>query len=77
VRHRIHTFNNHGLDGLGIQPGAGRKPRLTQLKRSAILALVQSPPAGKPTYERSGELDTLDPEGESEWTLDTLTLAAQ
>jgi transposase len=77
VRDRLHAFNARGLDGLGMKPGAGRKPRLTQVERSMILALVQRPPPGKPTYELTGELEVPDPEAESEWTLDTLTAAAQ
>jgi transposase len=77
VRHRLHTFNARGLDGLGMQPGSGRRPRLTQLDRSVILALVKLPPPGKPTYELTGELAAPDPDAESEWTLDTLTAAAQ
>ena len=77
VRDRLHAFNERGLDGLGSKPGAGRKPRLTQLERSTILALVKRPPPGKPTYELTGELAVPDPEGEPEWTLDTLTAAAQ
>lgn len=77
VRERLHAFNARGLDGLGIQPGSGRKPRLTQIERSTILALVTLPPPGKPTYELTGELTTPDPDAEPEWTLDTLTAAAQ
>lgn len=77
VRERLHAFNERGVDGLGIKPGAGRRPRLTQLERSTILALVKSPPPGKPTYELTGELEAPDPEAESEWTLDTLTAAAR
>jgi transposase len=77
VRERLHAFNERGLDGLGIKPGAGRKPRLTQLERSTILALVKLPPPGKPTYELTGELAAPDPDAEPEWTLDTLTAAAQ
>lgn len=26
VRERLHAFNARGLDGLGMQPGSGRKP---------------------------------------------------
>ena len=48
-----------GLDGLGMLPGSGRKPRLTELERSAILALVKLPPPGKPTYE--ADRGTRDP----------------
>ncbi|MGH3180538.1 MAG: helix-turn-helix domain-containing protein [Streptosporangiaceae bacterium] len=76
VRHRLHAFNTRGLDGLGMQPGAGRKPRLSELERSTILALVKLPPPGKPTYEVTGELEAPDPDAEPEWTLDTLTAAA-
>ena len=76
VRDRLQAFNDRGVDGLGIKPGSGRKPRLTQLERSTILALVKRPPPGKPTYERTGELEALDPDAEPEWTLDTLTAAA-
>jgi transposase len=77
VRDRLQAFNDRGVDGLGMQPGSGRKPRLTQLERSMILALVKLPPPGKPTYEVTGELAAPDPKGEPEWTLDTLTAAAQ
>lgn len=76
VRERLHAFTERGLDGLGMKPGSGRKPRLTEGERSTILALVKSPPPGKPTYELTGELDTPDPEAEPEWTLDTLTAVA-
>ena len=77
VRERLHAFNDRGLDGLGMRPGSGRKPRLTQLARSTILALVKLPPPGKPTYELTGELEAPDPDAEPEWTLDTLTAAAR
>src|SRR5690349_9200561 len=77
VRERLHAFNDRGFAGLGSKPGSGRKPRLSQLERSTILALVKRPPPGKPTYELTGELAAPEPEAESEWTLDTLTAAAQ
>jgi transposase len=73
VRDHLHAFNDRGLDGLGMQPGSGRKSRLTEPERSAILALVKLPPPGKPTYELMGELAAPGAEGEPEWTLDTLT----
>ena len=60
-----------------MKPGSGRKARLTEEERSAILALVKLPPPGKPTYELTGELAAPDPDGEPEWTLDTLTAAAR
>lgn len=77
VRDRLHAFNERGLDGLGMKPGSGRKPRLSQAERSTILALVKQPPPGKATYELSGELEAPEPAGEAEWTLDTLTAAAR
>jgi transposase len=77
VRERLHAFNERGLDGLGMRPGSGRKPRLTQLERSTILALVKLLPPGKPTYELTGELEVPDPKAEPAWTLDRLTVAAQ
>jgi transposase len=77
VRDRLHAFNERGLDGLGMKPGSGRKPRLSEQERSVILALVKAPPPGKPTYELTGELAAQDPAGEPEWTLDALTSAAQ
>jgi transposase len=77
VRDHLHAFNERGVGGLGMKPGSGRKPRLKEPECSAILALVQLPPPGKPTYEVTGELAAPDPDGEPEWTLDTLTAAAQ
>ncbi len=77
VRDHLRAFNQRGVDGLGMQPGAGRKPRLTEQERSTILALVKLPPPGKPTYELTGELAAPNPAGEPEWTLDTLTAAAR
>src|SRR5260370_12557511 len=50
VRERLHAFNDRGLDGLGMQPGSGRKPRLTHLEPSTILTLVKLPPPCNPTY---------------------------
>jgi transposase len=77
VRDWLHAFNERGLEGLGMKPGSGRKPRLTEQERSIILALVKAPPPGKPTYELSGELAAPDPDAVSEWTLDALTAAAR
>jgi transposase len=77
VRERLHAFNDRGVDGLGSKPGSGRKPRLSQLERSTILALVKVPPPGKPTYALTGALAAPDPEAEPEWTLATRTAAAQ
>ena len=79
VRERFHAFNERGLEGLGMRPGGGRKPRLTELERSTILGLVKTTPPGKPGYARTGEFEAEDERGEApaEWTLDTLTAAAR
>jgi transposase len=77
VRDRLHSFTTAGLDGLGMQPGSGRPPRLTQEERSRILGLAKQPPPGKATYVGSATLTAPEPEGEPEWTLDALTAAAQ
>jgi transposase len=77
VRDRLQACNERGLEGWGMKPGAGRKPRLTEQERSLLLALVKAPPPGKATDERTGELAAPHPEGEPEWTLDTLTAAAR
>jgi transposase len=48
VRYRLARFTAGGLDGLGDRPGAGRKPRIGQAQRSQLIALVVSPPPGRP-----------------------------
>lgn len=34
VRDRLHAFNERGLEGLGMKPGSGRKPRLSEQERA-------------------------------------------
>jgi transposase len=78
VRERIQAFNERGVDGLGIKPGSGRRPRLSEADRGAIIALARSSPPGKLVPEPdSGELQAHDEEGVAEWTLDALAEAAQ
>jgi len=77
VRERLQAFNDRGFGGLGMKPGGGRKPRLTEHDRSTILYLIHFPPPGQPTYEPTGELHVDDPQGEVEWTLDALTAMAR
>jgi Winged helix-turn helix len=38
VRERLQAFNERGFDGLGMKPGGGRKPRLSERERSTILS---------------------------------------
>ncbi len=47
VRTHLARFNREGISGLGMRSGSGRKPRLTELERSRILALVKLPPPGR------------------------------
>jgi transposase len=78
VRERFSAFNARGLDGLGMKPGSGRKPRLTQAERSAVIALVASPPPARLVTYPDGTLAPAGSHGgdESEWSLDALAAAA-
>src|SRR5919202_3098747 len=60
VRYRLARFTAEGLDGLGDRPGAGRKPRIRQAQRSELIALVASPPPGRPVRDGAGELAAAD-----------------
>ena len=82
VRARLPACNERGLDGLGLKPGGGRKPRITQAERSAVIALTASPPPGRLVTYSDG---TVAPAGSArgedgdtaEWSLDALAAAAQ
>src|ERR671933_103906 len=78
VRERVRRFNAEGVDGLGDRPGPGRKPRLTEAERSALVALARSTPPGQPQRWRDGSLEPEDPrpEAAAHWTLDRLVEAA-
>jgi transposase len=78
VRERLRRFNAEGVDGLGDRPGAGRKPRLTEAERSALVALARSTPPGQPQRWRDGSLEPEDerPQAAAHWTLDRLVAAA-
>jgi transposase len=77
VRERLARFNAEGVDGLGDRPGVGRKPRLTEAERSRVLALAATPPPGRLERGEDGLLAAADDDQPGEWTLDTLTAAAQ
>ena len=79
VRERFQAFNERGLDGLGMKPGSGRRPRLTEAERSAVIALVASPPPSRLARYPDGTLAPDDSRGGdvSEWSLDALAAAAQ
>jgi len=77
VRRWLHRFNAAGIDGLGDRPGVGRKRRITETERSAIIALAQSVPPGRLARDADGELSAEDEDGPAEWTLDTLSQVAR
>ena len=77
VRRWLHRFNAEGIDGLGDRPGAGRKRRITEAERSAILALAQSVPPGRLLRDGAGELSAEREDGPAQWTLDTLSQVAR
>jgi transposase len=79
VRERLHAFNERGLDGLGLKPGGGRPPRITEAERSAVIALVASPPPGRLVTFPDGTVAPARSEGgdTAVWSLDALAAAAQ
>jgi transposase len=77
VRRWLHRFNAAGLDGLGDRPGAGRKRRITEAQRSAIIALARSVPPGRLDRDGAGELSAEREDGPAHWTLDTLAQVAR
>jgi transposase len=77
VRERLARFNAEGLDGLGDRPGMGRRPRITEAERGRIIALARSVPPGRPQRTPGGDLACADQTGPPQWTLNTLTEAAQ
>jgi transposase len=77
VRRWLHRFNADGIDGLGDRPGAGRKRRITEAQRSAIIALARSEPPGRLARDGAGELSADQEDGPAQWTLDTLAQAAR
>jgi transposase len=77
VRRWLHRFNAAGTGGLGDRPGAGRKRRITEAQRSAIIALARSAPPGRLARDGAGELSAEREDGPPEWTLDTLAQTAQ
>src|SRR5258707_9889878 len=77
VRNHLKRFTREGVAGLGMRPGSGRKPRLTEQERSRILGLVKQPPPGRLERYADGTLDARDEQGSAQWSLDALTQAAK
>ncbi len=77
VRIHLKRFNAQGIAGLGMRPGSGRKPRLTEQERSRILALAKHEPPGRLSARADGTMVARDEEGSAQWTLNALAQAAQ
>jgi transposase len=77
VRQWLHRFNAKGIDGLGDRPIPGRPRRLTEHERGRIIALARSDPPGRPARTAGGALRAADEQAAAQWTLNTLTEAAQ
>lgn len=77
VRERLARFTTEGIDGLGDRPGAGRKRRISEAERSQVIALLASDPPGRLVRQTEGTLAAQDESEPAQWSLDTLTAAAQ
>jgi len=77
VRIHLKRFTLEGVAGLGMRPGSGCKPRLTEQERSRILALVKQAPPGHLETQADGTLVARDEEGSAQWTLNALAQAAK
>lgn len=77
VRERLQRFNAEGVDGLQDRPRLGRKRRLSEGERSAIIALVGTSPPGRLVRDTDGELRADEANGTAHWTLNALTDRAQ
>ena len=77
VRIHVARFNHQGIEGLGVQPGSGRKPRLTEAERSVIVALPSQPPPGRLVTQRDGTMVARDESGSAQWSLDALAQATK
>ncbi len=77
VRIHLKRFNAEGVAGLGMRPGSGRKPRLTEQERSRILALGKQVPPGRLETQGDGTMVARDEEGSAQWTLNALAQAAK
>jgi transposase len=73
----LHRFNAHGLDGLADLPRPGLPRRISEHQRGRIIALARTQPPGRLHQGGEGLLAPDQPEAPAQWTLDTLTKAAQ
>jgi hypothetical protein len=66
VRLHLRRFNAQGIAGLGMRPGSGRKPRLTEQERSRILALAKQEPPGHLWAQADGTMVAHDEQGSAQ-----------
>ena len=72
VRIHLARFNAEGIAGLGMRPGLGRKPSLTERERSRILGLVKQWPPGRLEMRADETMVARDEQGSAQWSLDAL-----
>jgi transposase len=77
VRRRLHRFDAQGIEGLGDQPKAGRRRRLTVADDSTIIALVRQAPPGRLVTREDGTMVARDEQGSAQWSLNALAQAAK
>ena len=77
VRIHLKRFTLEGVAGLGMRPGSGHKPRLTEQERSRILALVKQPPPGRLERRADETMVARDEQGSAQWSLNALAQAAK
>src|SRR5215211_2690836 len=73
----LHRFNTGGIDGLADLPRPGLPRRITETERGRVIQLARSEPPGRLQQGGEGLLAPADPQAAAQWTLDTLTEAAQ
>src|ERR1700759_487640 len=76
-RRWLQRVNAGGPGGLGDRPGAGRRRRITEAERPAVIALARAAPPGRLERDGAGELSAEAEEGPAQQTLDTLTETAR
>ncbi len=76
VRRCLHRFNEEGFEGLCDRPRPGRKPRLTEIERRQLIALVSRPAPGYLERKLDDMLEAQDGHTPVQWSLDALTEAA-
>ncbi len=56
IRIQLARYTAEGVSGIGMREGEGRKPRLTELERRQIFALVKKSPPGRLERQTSDTL---------------------